>query len=60
MSDYFSGIRNIGPSYPVKPVTPAHKDRETGNRRERKQQPEPESDPDSDDDEHKPTIDEHA
>lgn len=55
MADFVGGIRQIGPSYPVRPVQPAQKDREADNRR--KQRPEPEAEkPDDDDD--KPTIDE--
>ena len=32
MSDGISNIKIIGPSYPVKPVQPAQKDRESGKR----------------------------
>ena len=62
MADYLSGIRNITPTYPVKPVQPANKDRET----DRRKKPQDERrDPDEsqrhdDDDERKPTIDEHV
>ncbi|MDJ0709939.1 MAG: hypothetical protein QNJ14_06105 [Woeseiaceae bacterium] len=58
MADFISGINRIGPSYPVKPVQPAHKDRET-DRRKKERQDEPEHD-DRDDDERKPIIDEHV
>ena len=60
MSDIFSGIGKIGPSYPVKPVLPAQKDREPGKRhKDDRKQPETEKQHD-DDDENKPTIDEHV
>lgn len=58
MSDFVSGIKHIGPSYPVKPAQPAQKDRETGNRRKKKQEPDADADDHSDDD--KPSIDEHV
>lgn len=54
MADFVGGIKQIGPSYPVRPVQPAQKDRETNNRR--KKQPEPASERRDDDD--KPKIDE--
>lgn len=60
MSDLFSGIGKIGPSYPVKPVLPAQKDREPGKRhKDDRKKPETEERHD-DDDENKPTIDEHV
>ena len=58
MADYFSGIKQIGPSYPVKPVQPAQKDREPGSRR--KKRPRPETEKRDDDDDQKPHIDEHV
>lgn len=59
MSDFVSGIKHIGPSYPVKPVQPAQKDRETGNRR--KKRPSPATDTDKrDDDDQEQHIDEHV
>ena len=65
MADYFSGIKPISPTYPVRPGQPANKDREPGKRknsekeRERPQRPgdTPETDSDYDD---KPSIDEHV
>ncbi len=57
MSDFVSGIKNIGPSYPVKPVQPAQKDREAGNRRKKRQKPDTET---RDDDDPRPHIDEHV
>ena len=33
MADYISGIKHITPAYPVKPVQPVHKDRETDRRK---------------------------
>ena len=60
MADFVGGIKNIGPSYPVKPVQPAQKDREANNDRRKRQQP-PETDRrDDDSDDDKPTIDEHV
>ena len=58
MSD-ISGIYRIGPSYPVKPVQPVPKDRETDQRKKKKPQEEPEHE-DRDDDDRKPIIDEHV
>lgn len=58
MSDFVGGIKHIGPSYPVKPVQPTQKDRETGNRNKKRQRPETERrDDDDDKDRH---IDEHV
>lgn len=58
MTDFFSGIKNIGPTYPIKPVRPAQKDRETGKRR--KGQEQPETSQHEDDDDKQPHIDEHV
>ena len=58
MADFVGGIKNIGPSYPVKPVQPAQKDREANNDRKKRQ--EQESNRRNDDDDDKPTIDEHV
>ena len=55
MSDPFSGINRIGPSYPGRPVQPAQKDREPGERK-KKEEEKPEREVHDDDD--KPTIDE--
>lgn len=57
MADYFSGIKQIGPSYPVKPVQPTQKDREPGSRKKRQR---PETEKRNDDDDQKPHIDEHV
>jgi len=63
MPDFISGIDRVGPSYPVKPVQPAQKDRET-DRRKKPRYEVPETHEDDDDEEpggeHKPTIDEHV
>lgn len=64
MSDGISGIKIITPSYPVKPVRPAHKDRESGKRDKDRPKPDTESETEptseSDDSEHdKPVIDEY-
>ena len=63
MSDFISGIKHITPSYPVKPVRPAQKDRQT-DRRQKQGDRKPDTDELDDDhgpdDERKPTIDEHV
>lgn len=63
MTDFVSGIKQISPTYPVKPVQPVHKDRETDRRRKPNYET-PEKDDDREtepqDGEHKPTIDEHV
>ena len=60
MADYISGIKHITPSYPVKPVQPAQKDRQTGRRQKPKYDPKNDEDSDDNDNEHKPTIDERV
>lgn len=57
MSDFVGGIKHIGPSYPVKPVQPVQKDRETGNRRKKRPSPDTERRKDDDQEQH---IDEHV
>ena len=57
MADFIGGIKQIGPSYPVKPVQPAQKDKETDNRRRKRQEPETGK---RDDDDEQPHIDEHV
>ena len=60
MSDSVSGIKNVPPTYPVRPTQPAQKDREPSQQRKKRRQPDTEP-RDSDDDSHdKPTIDEHV
>jgi hypothetical protein len=63
MADYISGIKHITPTYPVKPVLPTHKDRETDRRKkptdERRDKDDREQHGD-DGDERTPTIDEHV
>ena len=56
MSDFIGGIKQIGPTYPIKPVQPAEKDRKPGERSHK--QPPPRTG--EDDDDNKPTIDEHV
>ena len=56
MSDGISGVKVIRPSFPVKPVQPSQKDRESGKRRKDSPQQEP---TDKDDDHDKPKIDEY-
>lgn len=63
MADYISGIKHITPSYPVKPVQPVHKDRETDRRQKPKDAPRDNDDGerrDESDGERKPTIDERV
>ena len=60
MADYISGIKHITPSYPVKPLQPVQKDRQTGRRQKPKYDPRDDEDGDGSDDENKPTIDEHV
>ena len=57
MADFIGGIRRIGPAYPVKPVQPAEKDKETDNRGNKRRRPDGEK---RDDDSDKPHIDEHV
>ena len=57
MSDLVSGIKNITPAYPLKPVQPAQKDREAGNR---KKPPRDRKEKHDKDDDKKTTIDEHV
>ena len=64
MSDQISGIKNVPPTYPVKPVRAGVKDRKSGQRKKPIPQPEDElSDDDKDDhgrpDGH-PSIDEYV
>ncbi len=56
MSDWMSGIKQITPSYPVKPVQPSNKDREPGEERKKKRELPEKERPDDD----RPTIDDHV
>lgn len=56
MSDGISGIKIIKPSYPVKPVQPSNRDRESGKRK--KDPPATETENRNEDDD-KPVIDEY-
>jgi len=61
MHDFISGINRIGPSYPVKPVQPAQKDRETDRRKKpRYEEPDANENDEEQGDDQKPTIDEHV
>lgn len=60
MADYISGIKHITPAYPVKPVQPAQKDRQTDRRKKPKYERPGKGDSDDDHGERKPTIDEHV
>jgi hypothetical protein len=57
MADPLTGIKPTAPTWPLRPVKPATKDRESGERRER---PPPETDAEPGEDEPKPTIDEYV
>jgi len=60
MADFISGIKHITPAYPLKPVQPAQKDRETDRRKKPKHDvPEPD-DNDKHDGDGKSTIDERV
>ncbi len=51
MADRFSGIGNIPPAYPVKPVEPSGKDRPSGERKRKppqRRKPSPDEDDSSD------------
>lgn len=56
MADIGSGMKKIGPSYPVKPVQPSRKDRKSGQRQ--KKPAKTERTPDEVEDK-TPTIDEY-
>ena len=58
MSDIISGIPIVTPSYPVKPVQPSNRDRESGKRNS--DRPKPDTDVNDDDDDNKPKIDEYV
>lgn len=61
MQETISGIYRIPPTYPVKPVQPPSKDRETDRRKKPQPEvPEHRDDDDSPSDDDKPTIDEHV
>lgn len=49
MADRFTGIDNVRPTYPIKPVEPSGKDRPSGERR--KKPSKPAAEPDTSDDE---------
>lgn len=56
-----NGVKPVRPPWPVRPMTPATKDREPGQRRkEPPPPPAPEPDPEPDDDDRQPTIDEYV
>ena len=63
MSDFMTGIKRIGPAYPVKPVQPSQKDRKSGKRRKKSYHPHEDANNDVEtgagSDKRKPTIDEH-
>ena len=56
MADFISGIKTVPPTYPVRPVQPGEKDRESGKRK--KDRPAPEKrDESSNDNSKDPTTD---
>lgn len=57
MSDPLTGIKNVTPTYPVKPVQPINKDRKSGKRHSDRPIPDKSK---SDDDENPPQIDEYV
>lgn len=59
MSDIISGINNVTPTYPVKPVQPANRDRKSGKRNPDRSPPDT-GIKDDDDDDQKPQIDEYV
>jgi hypothetical protein len=65
MADYFSGIKPITPTYPVRPGQSANKDREPGKRKKKEHEVDRPrrsgdgSEADGNDD-NKPSIDEHV
>ena len=62
MSDFITGIKNVPPTFPVKPVQPGSKDRKSGERQKERPKPETGSEPESDDDRpgDSPTVDEYV
>jgi hypothetical protein len=63
MADFISGIKHITPSYPIKPVRPAQKERETDRRKKPGYERPDAEDNDAGqepDGQRKPTIDEHV
>ncbi len=61
MQETISGIYRIPPTYPVKPVRPTQKDRETDQRKKpRHETPEQNDDRKDPPDDDRPTIDEHV
>ncbi len=58
MSDFISGIKNINPRFPLKPVHPSREDRKSGKRQKDSPPPESETDDENDDDDNS-TIDEY-
>lgn len=64
MSDPISGVKNVPPTYPVKPVQPGSKDRKSGERKKERSRPDAESerggDKDSGESGDRPTIDEYV
>lgn len=56
MADIGSGMKKIGPGYPLKPVQPSRKDRKSGQRQ--KKPTDKKRKPDADDD-NRSTIDEY-
>lgn len=60
MSDPLNGIKQVVPSWPVRPTAPAREEK-PGDRRKTPERPEPDADhdADNDNDQTRPTIDEY-
>jgi hypothetical protein len=59
VADFVSGVKNIGPAFPVKPVQPSSRDRKSGTRQKKPSEQEQEPDGETTTDEQKSTIDEY-
>ncbi|MDJ0812353.1 MAG: hypothetical protein QNJ23_01380 [Woeseiaceae bacterium] len=57
MANFVSGIKQIGPSYPIKPAHPVRKEKKPEQRKQKREEP-PKDDGDNDD--QTTHIDEHA
>ena len=60
MTDFSSGIKNIPPAYPLKPVQPVRKEREPGRRKKPSDKRPDDGENEPPDAEQKPIIDEHV
>jgi hypothetical protein len=60
MSDIFSRISNVNPTYPVRPVQPAQKDGDSDKRKKEQPKPGSEVENDVENDDDQPAIDEYV